>query len=147
MNIHGALCPENFDSPFVEPVPVDGNSAVQLPEKNQANNPDKSVIHVIWDKAACHRDEAVKKWLARAGCRIHLIQLPTYCPHLNPAERMWAVLHQYVTHNKYCSIPMKFTEAAVKFFRKTISKNRRQFTDQVTDNFRMTSHQNFWVSE
>jgi len=33
-------------------------------------------------------------------CRIHLIQLPPYCPHLNPIERLWAVMHQSVTHNR-----------------------------------------------
>jgi transposase len=35
VNIHGALCIENFDAPFVEPVTVDGNSAVQLLSKSK----------------------------------------------------------------------------------------------------------------
>ena len=39
VNIHGALCLENFDAPVVEPVTIDGNSAVQLLEKIEANNP------------------------------------------------------------------------------------------------------------
>ena len=60
VNIHGAVCLENFDVPFVEPVSVDGNSAVQLLAKIEANNPTKSLIHVIWDNAACHRCAAVK---------------------------------------------------------------------------------------
>ena len=38
VNIHGAVCLENFDVPFVEPVSVDGNSAVQLLAKIEANN-------------------------------------------------------------------------------------------------------------
>ena len=29
-------------------------------------------------------------------CRIHLIQLPPYSPHLNPIERLWVVMHQHV---------------------------------------------------
>ncbi|MDZ7710394.1 MAG: transposase [Roseovarius sp.] len=32
---------------------------------------------------------------------MHLIQLPPYCPHLNPIERLWAVMHQCVTHNRH----------------------------------------------
>ena len=32
-NIHGALCLENVDAPFVEVVSVDGNSAVPLLKK------------------------------------------------------------------------------------------------------------------
>ena len=39
VNIHGAVCLENFDVPFVEPVTVDGDSAVQLLAKIEANTP------------------------------------------------------------------------------------------------------------
>ena len=63
VNIHGAVCLENFNVPFVEPVTVDGDSAVQLLAKIEANNPTKSLIHVIWDNAAYHRCAVVKKWL------------------------------------------------------------------------------------
>ncbi|MBT6297958.1 MAG: IS630 family transposase, partial [Rhodobacteraceae bacterium] len=38
---------------------------------------------MIWDNAAGHCCAAVKIWLSRPKCHIHLIQLPTYCPHLN----------------------------------------------------------------
>ena len=47
VNIHGAVCLENFDLPFVELVSVEGNSAVQLLAKIEANTPTKSLIHVI----------------------------------------------------------------------------------------------------
>jgi hypothetical protein len=47
VNIHGAVCLENFDVPFVEPVTVDGDSAVRLLAKIEANKPTKSIIHVI----------------------------------------------------------------------------------------------------
>lgn len=52
VNIHGALSLENFDAPFVEPTTVDGVSAKQLLAKIEARNPDKRVIHLIWDNAA-----------------------------------------------------------------------------------------------
>ncbi|MCP5086563.1 MAG: IS630 family transposase [Rhodobacteraceae bacterium] len=145
VNIHGALCLENFDAPFVEPVTVDGNSAVQLLTKIEANNPTMTTIHVIWDNAAYHRCATVKKWLARPDCRIHLIQLPAYCPHLNPIERLWAVLHAHVTHNRFYPTQKQFADAVLQFLRQTIPKNWREFRDQVTDNFRVISHQNFRV--
>ena len=145
VNIHGALCLENFDAPFVEPVTVDGNSAVQLLAKIEANNPTKSVLHVIWDNAAYHRCETVKKWLSRLECRIHLIQLPAYCPHLNPIERLWAVLHAQVTHNQFYPTQKQFADAILRFLRETIPKNWQKFHEQVTDNFRIITHQNFRV--
>jgi len=141
VNIHGALCLENFDAAFVEVLTVDGNSAVQLLKKIQASNPTKSAIHVIWDNAAYHRCDVVKKWLARPGCRIHLIQLPAYCPHLNPIERLWAVMHAHVTHNRFYPTQKQFADAILQFLRQTIPKTWETFRDKVTDNFRIISHQ------
>jgi transposase len=31
--------------------------------------------------------------LARPGCRIKLHFIPSYCPHLNPIERLWGLMH------------------------------------------------------
>ena len=145
VNIHGAVCLENFDAPFVEPVTVDGNSAVQLLAKIEANNPTMSAIHVIWDNAPYHRCDTVKQWLSRPECRIHLIQLPAYCPHLNPIERLWGVMHEHVTHNQFYPTQKQFADAILRFFREIIPKNWHKFRDQVTDNFRIISHQNFRI--
>ncbi|MFT6536686.1 MAG: hypothetical protein ACJAQU_001589 [Loktanella salsilacus] len=78
----------SFDAPFVEPTTFDEVSAAQLLTKIDARNPDKRIIHVIWDHAAYHKGPDVRALLARAAWRIHLIQLPQYCPHLNLIERL-----------------------------------------------------------
>ena len=145
VNIHGAVNLETFDTPFVEPITVDGVSAVQLLAKIEARNPDKRVIHVIWDNAPYHKGPDVRAFLARSACRIHLIQLPTYCPHLNPIERLWAVMHQYVTHNRCYPSQKQFANAILAFFRETIPKEWKKFRDKVSDNFRVINHENFRV--
>jgi len=145
VNIHGALCLENFDAPFVEVLKVNGDSSTALLEKIEAANPDKKIIHVIWDNAPYHKCEKVRQWLSRPDCRIHLIRLPAYCPHLNPIERLWGVMHEYVTHNKFYDTQSKFANAILAFFRKTIPDKWQEFRDKVTDNFRIISHQNFRV--
>ena len=147
VNIHGALNLETFDTPFVAPITVDGVSAVQLLAKIEARNHDKRIIHVIWDNAAYHKGPDVRAFLSRKNCRIHLIQLPPYCPHLNPIERLWAVMHQHVTHNRAYPSQKQFTEAILKFFRKTIPKQWTGFRTQVTDNFHVISEQNLRVLE
>ena len=145
VNIHGALSLENFDAPFVEPTTVDGGSAAQLLAKIEARNPDKRLIHVIWDNAAYHKGPDVREFLARPECRIHLIQLPPYCPHLNPIERLWAVMHQFVTHNRHYPTQKQFAGAILKFFRETIPNEWKSFRSQVSDNFRVVTHQEFRV--
>jgi len=145
VNIHGALNLENFDAPFVEPTTVDRVSAAQLLAKIEARNPDKRIIHVIWDNAAYHKGPDVRAFLARSECRVHLIQLPPYCPHLNPIERLWAVMHQQVTHNRHYPTQKQFANAILKFFRETIPNEWKSFRSQVSDNFRIITHEKFQV--
>lgn len=145
VNIHGALNLETFDAPFVEPTTVDGVSAVQLLAKIEARNPNKRLIHVIWDNAAYHKGPDVRKFLARPECRIHLIQLPPYCPHLNPIKRLWAVMHQFVTHNRHYPTQKQFANAILKFFRQTIPNEWKSFQNQVSDNFSGVTHEEFRV--
>jgi transposase len=126
---------------------VDGVSAVQLLAKIENRNQDKRIIHVIWDNASYHKGPDVRAFLSRKNCRIHLIQLPPYCPHLNPIERLWAVMHKHVTHNRAYPTQKLFTEAILKFFRKIIPEQWHNFRNQVTDNFRIISEQKifgFW---
>ena len=75
VSIHGAVNLETFDTPFVEPTTVDGVSAVQLLAEIEKRNPDKRIIHVIWDNAAYHKGPNVRAFLARTTCRIHLLSL------------------------------------------------------------------------
>lgn len=147
VNIHGALNLENFDAPFLEASTVDGKSSVQLLAKIEQRNPDKRRIHVIWDNAAYHKGPDVRAFLSRKDCRIHLIQLPPYCPHLNPIERLWAVLHEYVTHNRVYETKHQFAEAILTFLRDTIPKYWHNFRDKVSDNFTIISNQNYRILE
>ncbi len=102
----------------------------------------------------------VREFLARPDCRIHLIQLPLYCRHLNPAsqrthafacrpmiERLWAVMHQYVTYNRQYPTQKQCADAILTFFRETLPKQWTAFRDSVSDNFRVMSHDGFRVLE
>ena len=147
VNIHGAVNLETFDTPFVEPTTVDEVNAVQLLSEIKKRTPDKRIIHVIWDNAAYHKGPDVRAFLARITCRIRLIQLPPYCPHLNPIERLWAVLHQHATHNRYYRSHKLFADAILAFMRVAIPREWKNFRDTVSDNFRGITHENFWVLE
>ena len=145
VNIDGALNLETFDAPFVEPTTVDGTSAAQLLAKIEVRNPDKRLIHVIWDNAAYHKEPNVRKFLARSDCRIHLIQLPPYCPQLNPIERLWAIMHQFVTHNRHYPTHKEFANTILRLLRETIPNEWRIFRFQVSDNSSIRNHEKFRI--
>ncbi len=147
VNIHAALNLENFHTSFTAMATVDGKSSVQLLTKVEDNNPNARVIHVFLDNAGYHRGPDVRAFLSRENCRIRLIPLPPYCPHLNPIERLWKVMHERVTHNRYYETERLFTNAILNFFRETIPREWPTFRDQVSDNFRIISHDNFRMLE
>jgi transposase len=100
-------------------------------------------IHVFLDNARYHHAKLVSEWLSRPGCRIALHFLPTYCPHLNPIERLWGVMHKNVTHNKCYETCAQFADATLDFLRDRVPKRWAGFRDSVTDNFRIISPKDF----
>ncbi|PZR82935.1 MAG: hypothetical protein DLM68_15230 [Hyphomicrobiales bacterium] len=104
------------------------------------------LIHVFLDNARYHHAKMVREWLARPGCRIKLHFIPPYCPHLNPIERLWAVMHKNVTHNKCYATCGQFADATLDFLRDKVPKNWNRFRDSVTDNFRVISPKDFRVA-
>jgi len=147
VNIHGAINLENFDFSFVESVTVDADSTIALLQKIEVANRSKTAIYVFLDNARYHHAKAVKKWLKTTNSRIKLMFLPAYAPHLNPIERLWGVMHKYVTHNKFYETYNEFAEAILEFFEKILPRNWRDFRDRVSDNFRVISHEEFRILE
>jgi len=145
VNIHGAINLENFDCPFVEPQSVDANSTIALFEKIEVRNPAATVIHLFLDNAKYHHARAVKAWIKKTKSKIKLHFLPPYAPHLNPIERLWGVMHQYVTHNKFYENFNDFANGILAFFKETVPLHWHDFMDQVTDNFRIISFKDFRV--
>ena len=103
----------------------------------EASNPGKRRIHIIADNARYHHARVVRQWLERPDCRITLVFLPAYAPHLNAIERLWAVMHREVTHNKFHASFSHFVEAIFNFFRRRMPQEWTKWRDTITDNFRI----------
>jgi transposase len=62
----------------------------------------KSKLLVIWDGSPIHRRE-VRTFMQNGGARhIHLEQLPSYAPELNPDEGVWEQLKNVEMRNLSC---------------------------------------------
>jgi len=60
-------------------------------------------VLVIWDGAPIHRGHEIKDFLkAGAAKRLHLEQLPSYAPDLNPDEGIWNYLKRVELGNVCC---------------------------------------------
>lgn len=139
LNIQGALDLETFNFTFVEAEKINALTTQQMLEKLERNNPTMAVIHVYMDNARYHHAKVLQPWLNSTERRVKLHFLPSYAPHLNPIERLWGVMHKWVTHNQHYATFNQFTEAILGFFRKTLPDKWEDFRDTVTDNFRVVS--------
>ena len=143
INIHGAIDLETGQTRMIEAETVDAMSTIRLLESLEAFYPLMAWIHVFLDNARYHHAKLVSEWLSRPGCRIKLHFLPAYCPHLNPIERLWGVMHKNVTHNKCYDTCTQFAEATLGFLRQEVPRKWVEFSDSVTDNFRIISPKEF----
>jgi hypothetical protein len=84
--------------------------------------------------ARYHHAKLVQAWLARPECRIKLHFVPAYCPHLNPIERLWGLMHKHITHNRCYQRFADFRDAMLTFLREEVPRN---YCDTVSDNFRI----------
>ena len=145
INIHGAIDLETGQTRMIEALTIDAASTIRLLESIEALYPMLMLIHVFLDNARYHHAKLVREWLAQPGRRIKLHFIPPYCPHLNPIERLWGVMHKNVTHNKCYATCAQFADVTLNFLRDKVPKNWASFRDSVTDNFRVINPKDFRV--
>ena len=145
INIHGALDLVTGQTRMIEVETVDAASTIRLLESIEALYPMLALIHVFLDNARYHHAKLVRDWLSRPECRIRLHFIPVYCPHLNPIERLWGVMHKHVTHNKCYATCAQFADATLDFLRVEVPRNWADLCDSVSDNFRIISPRDFRV--
>ena len=103
------------------------------------------MIQLFLDNARYHHAKLVQAWLAPSGCRIKLHFIPAYCPHLDPIERLWGLMHKPITHNRCSERFADFRDAILTFLREEVPRNWTVFCDQVSDNFRIISPKDFRI--
>ena len=145
LNIHGAIDLETGNTRMLDVLVVNAASTIMLLMAIEAMYPRKRLIHVFLDNARYHHAKLVQQWLARPECRIRLHFIPSYCPHLDPIERLWGLMHRHCTHNKCYAGFKDFTRAVLTFLREKVPRNWHVYCDQVTDNFRVIDPADFRV--
>jgi hypothetical protein len=60
-------------------------------------------------------------------------------------ERLWALMHEHLTHNKTYPTCREFADAILAFLRDEVPRRWGEFCDSVTDNFRVILPANFRI--
>jgi transposase len=145
MNIHGAIDLATGQTVMVEQMRIDAASTIRLLDRVEQRNQTMTSIYVFGDQAAYHKSKEVREWLSRPERRVKFLAIPVYCPHLNPIERLWGVMHEHVTHNKCYATRKEFCEAILEFLNHTVPNQFHRFRSRITDNFRAIEASDFRV--
>ncbi len=141
MHITGAISLENMKLVYSEYDKINGLSTVDFLSKVESSSTKKGKIYIILDNAGYHRSKEVKEFVSKSK-RIKLIYLPPYSPNLNAIERLWKVMHETVTNNKYYLTFQEFREEIGKFF-DNIPKMIDYLVSRITDNFSVINFNQF----
>lgn len=134
LNIMGGVCLDRAKVVYELAEKVNENSIQSFLFKLRKQHPGNYNVHIIWDNAGYHCSRLVKDFAAEIGIILHY--LPPYSPNLNPIERLWKIMHEQTTYNKYHAKFSDFTES-IKYFFRHIGKKKLLLRSRITDNFQM----------
>lgn len=132
LNIIGAI---ELTTQHVEYKAVDWVNAESLKafaEQLCAAYPTVSTIHLILDNAGYHKSKEFLGFIETTKIKLHY--LPPYSPNLNPIERLWKLMHENVTYNRYYEKFSQFRERTLGFFG-DLGQHIELMRSRINDNF------------
>ena len=92
-------------------------------------------IHLFLDQGSYNTSFETRDAAEKYGIVLH--HLPPYSPNLNPIERLWKVMNEYVRNNKVFRSAKEFRQEIVDFFKVTWPKIAMSMTGRINDNFQV----------
>jgi transposase len=133
VNLMGILNLECMGFGYQEFDTINAGAAIAFLKEVEKMYPDSKKIHLIWDQAGYHTAQEVKDFLKTSRVKVHY--LPPRSPNLNPIERLWKIMHQYVSDNKVYDKFKDFKKSLFDFFDQTIPNIKDVLISTITDNF------------
>jgi transposase len=135
VNLMGVLNLETMAFSYQDFETINSQSAIEFLKKVEEMYPHAKKIHLIWDQAGYHTGKNVKEYLKTSRIVVHY--LPPRSPNLNPIERLWKIMHEYVSNNRTYEKFKNFKESLFHFFDETIPNIKEILISRITDNFQL----------
>jgi len=133
MNLMGALNLETMQVTIGDYETLDSLAMADYMAKLRKTNPKAPKIHLILDQGSYNTSVATQKAAQDYGIVLHY--LPPYSPNLNPIERLWKVMNEYVRNNHFFTSAKEFRQEIGTFFQVTWPQIAMTMTDRINDNF------------
>jgi hypothetical protein len=115
--------------------------------------PVKSVPNPSTERAVIDRATNLEQQIGAISRPSHLLGfvhppvnfIPACCPHLDPVERLWGLMHKQIPHNRCHETFAAFKAAVLTFLREEVPRKWDIYCDKGTDDFRIISPKDFRV--
>jgi transposase len=137
LHLNGAI-ELNSMSIFIEEYStINAESVISFFKTLEAKNPHKT-IHIICDNGRANKNKDIQQYLKTARIKIHY--LPPYSPNLNVIERLWKIMRERVTYNKYYHVFSEFKQKIHEFFNVTVHEIKHSLSNRINDKFEIVRH-------
>jgi len=112
---------------------VNGASIISFLDTVKSNYPTAPKFHIILDQSGYHRSYELSEYAEKNKFELHF--LPPYSPNLNPIERLWKVMNEWVRNNYFFKSAKEFKMRILDFFENTIPEISESLRSRINDNF------------
>jgi transposase len=116
---------------------IDAASIISFFKDLELANPFKA-IHIICDNGRSNKNKDIRQYLETSRIKIHY--LPPYSPNLNAIERLWKIMREHVTYNKYYPRFIEFKDKVHEFFSTTVHEIGDVLKSRINDKFEVVRH-------
>ncbi|ALK10593.1 IS630 family transposase [Blastochloris viridis] len=145
LNINGALSWPTRQLVHREEDLITSAAMIRLFDDLSAHHLGTATITVVLDNARYNHSRELTAYLARPGCRLKLVYLPSYAPNLNLIERFWHFMKRKVLFNKAYGKFALFKQAFEDFFQK-LPTYAADLASRITDRFHLIGKPNSGIS-
>jgi transposase len=135
MNLMGALNLETMDVTIAEYDTIDSVAMDNFFQRLSIEYSTAAKIHLILDQGPYNISLQTQESAKKYGIDLHF--LPPYSPNLNPIERLWKVMNEYVRNNRFFKSTKEFANEIMNFFKVTWFEIRHSLIDRLNDNFQI----------
>jgi transposase len=139
LNIIGSVNLKSMEVKVMRFQAVNGDAIIEFFDFLKERYPGK--IHIILDQSGYHTSGKTLKAAEERDIVLHF--LPPYSPNLNPIERLWKVMNEYVRNNRYFRTAREFRHDIMAFFWNTWSYISENMRSRINDNFHLIKKSNF----
>lgn len=132
LHIVGALRLEGMKIITKEFSTIDGEAVVNF-FKELEESSSASKIFMIADNGRANKNKIVQEYLKTS--KIEMKYLPPYSPNLNAIERLWKVMREEVTYNKFYEKFVEFETNVRWFFKEKIPLITEKLYSRINDKF------------